>query len=418
MITTVSDSNTPSAASAGELRAALAERLRNDTVHTSAVEAAFRSVPRHLFLPGVPLEAAYADEPVYTKHDDSGAWLSAASQPRIVAMMLEQLRIESGHRILEIGAGTGYNAALMAALAGDTGRVTTLDIDQDLIDSARDHLAAAGVGTVQAVLGDGALGYPQAAPYDRVIATVGAFETPTAWLDQLAPGGRLVLPLRLAGAASRSIIFERGNGAWHSHGSQMCTFMPLRGTADDARRTIDLTGTGEVILQAHKDNDHATPADALAGVLAAPRREAWTGVLFAPGETFEWLYLWLACRLDNPIMRMNVERSAKDSSLVSPMFPTVAMATTTADGSLAYLTIRSAEPTPEGTKRYEVGVLSHGPTAQRLADRTARHITTWDTGFRTRPVTFALPDTPAESDPDAGHFLLRRPHHPLTVTWQ
>ncbi|MDT3395295.1 methyltransferase, FxLD system [Streptomyces sp. B1866] len=417
-MTTATNDSPSSFASAAELRGKLADRLRGQPVRTPAVEAALRGVPRHLFLPGVPLEAAYADEPVYTKQDGSGASISAASQPRIVAMMLEQLQLGPGHRVLELGAGTGYNAALMAAIAGETGRVTTVDVDEDLVEGARKNLAAAGVATVDVVLGDGAHGHPEAAPYDRIIATVGAYETPMAWLDQLAPDGRLVVPLRLAGAASRSIAFERGPDGWTSRGSEMCTFMPLRGIADDSRGSIDLTGTGEVTLQTHKDNNDATDQQALTGVLDTPRREAWTGVLFASMESFEWLYLWLACRLANPIMRMNVERAAKERGLVSPMSPTVAMSTTTADGSLAYLTIRPAEPAEDGGKRFEVGVIGHGPTGQQLADHVGQEISTWDRGFRARAVHFAIPHTPPAADPDAGRFVLPRPHHPVTVTWE
>jgi protein-L-isoaspartate(D-aspartate) O-methyltransferase len=184
--TTVSDA---SVASADELRAKLADRLvKDNTVRTAAVEAAFRQVRRDLFLPGIPLRDAYADEPVYTKHDGIGTRISAASQPKIVAMMLEQLQIQPGQRILELGAGTGYNAALMATATGETGQVTTVDVDADLVTGARQHLAAS-IGNVEVILADGALGHPEAAPFDRVIATVGAFEVPTAWLEQLAPGG-------------------------------------------------------------------------------------------------------------------------------------------------------------------------------------------------------------------------------------
>ncbi|WP_049575595.1 methyltransferase, FxLD system [Streptomyces sp. SBT349] len=417
MTTTVSDTNA-SSASASQLRAKLADRLREDPVRTPAIEAALRSVPRHLFLPGVSLEAAYANEPVYTKQDNAGASISAASQPLIVAMMLEQLQLQPGHRVLELGAGTGYNAALMADIAGERGHVTTVDIDEDLVDGARQHLAAAGVANVEIVLGDGALGNADAAPYDRIIATVGAFEVPPAWLDQLAPTGRLVVPLRLAGVASRSIIFERDADGWSSRGSEMCTFMPLRGIGDDARGAVDLTGTGEVTLQTHKDNDGATDQVSLSGVLDTARHEVWSGVLFAPGESFEWLYLWLACRLANPIMRMNVEPTAKERGLVTPMFPTVAMSTTTVDGSLAYLTIRPAPPAADGGKRFEVGVIGHGPTGRELAEHVGQQISTWDDGFRTRDVRFALPDTPAvAANPNAGRFLLHRSHHPITVTW-
>jgi protein-L-isoaspartate(D-aspartate) O-methyltransferase len=408
-----------SPASADEFRTKLADRLcKDNTIRTAAVEAAFRSVPRDRFLPEFEVPEAYADEPVYTKHDGTGARISAASQPKIVAMMLEQLRIEPGHRVLELGAGTGYNAALMATITGKAGHIITIDVDDDLVDNARKHLAAAGITGVDVVLVDGALGHPEAAPFDRVIATVGAFEVPTAWLEQLAPSGRLVVPVRLAGAVSRSIIFERDNGRWVSCGSEMAVFMPLRGIGDDSRRSIDLTGTGEVTLQTHQDNADATDAEALTGVFDTPRHEVWTGVHFVPMESFEWLDLWLACRLANPIMRMEVGAAAKDSGLVTPMFPAVAMATTAAGGSLAYLTIRPAEPGPDGGRRYEVGVIGHGAGGQELAEHVGTEITTWDQGFRSRSVCFAIPDTPPAAAADTGCFVLDRPNNPMTVIWE
>ncbi|MDF5758821.1 methyltransferase, FxLD system [Spongiactinospora sp. TRM90649] len=404
--------------SVSHLRNKLVDLLRGrNAVRSPAVDSAIRTVPRHLFVPGVPLEDAYANEAVYTKHDEtSAASISAASQPEIVAMMLEQLQLRPGQRVLELGAGTGYNAALIGAIVGEGGHVITIDIDQDLVDGAREHLAAASVRNVEVVLADGALGHPPAAPYDRLIATVGAFETPTSWLEQLAPGGRLVVPLRLAGAVSRSIILERDANGWADRGSEMAVFMPLRGIGDDARRTIDLTGTGEVTLQAHKDN-HECEQAALAGILNSTRHETWTGVLFGSGVSFEWLDLWLACRLDNPIMRMNVEPAAKERGLVSPMFPTVAMATATSN-SLAYLTIRTAPSAADGGKQFEVGVIGHGSAGPDLAERVRSDIVTWAQDSRTRSVRFALPDTPPAADPDHGRFVLHRPHRPITVTWE
>ncbi|MFC7482940.1 methyltransferase, FxLD system [Luedemannella flava] len=237
---------------ASSLRNALTDQLvTRGAITSSVVEDAFRSVPRHLFLPGVDTEAAYADAPIYTKYSGDGTQISAASQPGIVAVMLAQLDAQPGHRVLEAGAGTGYNAALLGAVVGDNGYVTTLDIDDDIVDGARRHLHAAGSANVEALVGDGALGYPANAPYDRVIATVGAWEVPTAWLDQLAPDGRLVVPLRLAGAASRSIAFERGEDGWTSVGSELAVFMPLRGIGDDARTEVSIDA--DVILQTHKD---------------------------------------------------------------------------------------------------------------------------------------------------------------------
>ncbi|MFF0097729.1 methyltransferase, FxLD system [Micromonospora sp. NPDC005257] len=399
-----------------DLRAALTDGLRAENIiRTPSVEAAMRATPRHLFLPGVPLELAYADAPVYTKTDGRGASISAASQPRIVAMMLEQLDVRPGHRVMEAGAGTGYNAALLAVLASDDGRVVTIDVDEDLVDGARKHLAAAGVTTADVVLGDGALGYPDGAPYDRIIATVGAYETPTAWLEQLAPDGRLVVPLRLRGAASRSIIFERYDGGWRDQGSELAVFMPLRGIGDDARRQVPITPEQDVILQVHKEQD--VDAAALVGVLDTERRKIWTDVFFPPMVPYEWMDLWLACRLDNAIMRMNVQPAATERGAVTPMFPWGAMATTHG-ADLAYLTIRPTPTRPDGSKLYEVGVIGHGPDGAGLAHQVSEEIRTWNATYRSQTVRFEIPDAPVEADPSVGCFVLPRPHHPITVTWQ
>lgn len=417
--TTAGAPTTDGPSDAVELRDALATRLVTDgVVRDEAVEAAFARVPRHLFLPGLPLADAYADAPVYTKHDGAGTRISAASQPRIVAMMLEQLQIRPGQRILELGAGTGYNAALMAAATGPSGHVTTLDIDADLVTGAREHLAAAGVGNVEVLCADGALGHSDIAPYDRVIATVGAFEIPRPWLTQLSPGGRLVAPVRLAGAASRSIAFERDTDSWTSRGSEMAVFMPLRGIGDDARRVLDLTGTGEVTLQTHKDNAHHTDPATLAGVLDTTSADTWTGVHFGSGESFEWLDLWLSCHLPNPLMRMEVAATARGRGLARPIFPTAAMATSTADGALAYLTTRPAEPSPDGARRFEVGVVGHGTHGPDLAEQVATAITTWNDTGRNRTVHFSIPDTPPSPATSADRVVLDRPSSPIIITWE
>ncbi|MER5646040.1 methyltransferase, FxLD system [Streptosporangium sp. NPDC002524] len=403
--------------SAERLRATLADRLCSQgVIQDAAVEDAFRRIPREPFLPGVPLEQVYDDNVVHTKEDGTGTSISAASQPRVVAMMLRQLAPRPGQRILEAGAGTGVNAAYMATLVGENGHVVTMDVDEDLVDGAREHLAAAGVSNVEVILGDGALGHPEGAPYDRMIATVGAFEMPTAWLEQLNPGGRLVVPLRLRGAAARSIAFERGDDCWRSVGSELAIFMPLRGgVGDDTRRTVRLTPAEEVTLEVHQDQ--MVDGDALAGVLGTERHETWTGVLFAPMECFEWLDLWLACTLGNALMRMNVQSEAKDRGRVSPMFGWGSMATVR-DGDLAYLTIRPGLPATDGGKLYEVGVVGHGPAGATLMRETADQVRIWNADYRERGVRFELPDVPVTNDPDAGRFVLNRSHHPITVIWE
>ncbi|MFE4519298.1 methyltransferase, FxLD system [Kitasatospora sp. NPDC056783] len=400
-----------------QLRSSLTDRLlAQGAIRTDAVEAAFRTVAREHFLPGFPLETAYADNPTYTKTDGSGTQISAASQPAIVALMLEQLGARPGERVFEAGAGTGVNAAYLATIVGPDGRVVAVDVDDDLVDGARKHLADAGITNVDVILGDGALGHPDAAPFDRLIATVSTSEMPTTWLQQVKRSARIVLPLRLRGTASRTIAFERGENSWVSVDDQLAVFMPLRGSMDDARRTVALTHEGDVTLQVHKDQTDAVDADLLLGILDTERHDVWTGVTIPAGTTYEYQDLWLALTLPNSLMRMSVTGNAHERG-VNPMFGWGAMATVD-DGSLAYLALRPGEPGPDGRKTYETGVIGHGPTGAALASLVADQIRTWNTGFRSRPLRFELPDTPATADPAAGRFVLDRPHHPITVIWE
>ena len=113
-------------------------------------------MPREAFLPGSGLVAAYADEPIVIKRDSDDVPISSSSQPSMMAIMLEQLEPAPGHRVLEIGTGTGYNAALLAELVGDRGLVVSVDIDQDLVEGARENLVRAGYSGVRVVCADGA----------------------------------------------------------------------------------------------------------------------------------------------------------------------------------------------------------------------------------------------------------------------
>src|SRR5882762_7605506 len=129
---------------AAAFRAALADRLiAEGAVTTPEVAAAVRAVPRHLFTPGLPLERAYANQVVFVKRDEHGVPTSSVSAPDIQAIMLEQAGIRPGMRLLEIGSG-GYNAALMAELAGPAGEVTTVDIDPAVTHRAHRCLDEAG----------------------------------------------------------------------------------------------------------------------------------------------------------------------------------------------------------------------------------------------------------------------------------
>jgi protein-L-isoaspartate(D-aspartate) O-methyltransferase len=128
-----------------KLRTALADYISGrGTFRTPRVEAAFRAVPRHLFLPGVDLKTAYTPQQIVTKRAEDGTAISSASSPNLVAEMLEALDVQPGDRVLEIGAATGINATLLAKLVGPTGTVVTIELDDDLAAGARAGLAAAG----------------------------------------------------------------------------------------------------------------------------------------------------------------------------------------------------------------------------------------------------------------------------------
>ena len=211
------------------LNQALVDELKSmGCIQTPRVEAAFQAVLRHRFIPETPLEEVYSNRVILTKQDQNGQWISSSSQPAIMAIMLEQLDLEPGQKVLEIGAGTGYNAALMAHIVGETGQVVTIDIDDDVVEAAQAHLLSAGFDHVQVICADGGYGYKDVAPFDRIILTVGASDIAPAWWEQLKPEGRMVLPLMLKGAM-KSVAFVKVSDHFSSISMKDCGFMPLRG---------------------------------------------------------------------------------------------------------------------------------------------------------------------------------------------
>ena len=162
------------------------EQLIPRGIHDEATLRAMRTVPRHLFVDDAMASAAYGDHPLPI---GSGQTIS---QPYIVAVMTEQLDLAPQDRVLEIGTGSGYQAALLAELAG-----TVISVERlaDLADRARENLARAGVGGVRVVVGDGTQGYPPEAPYDAIIVTAASPTIPEPLIDQLAEGGRLIAPV-------------------------------------------------------------------------------------------------------------------------------------------------------------------------------------------------------------------------------
>lgn len=229
-------------------RAALVREIdRSGAWHADPVwRAAFEEVPRHLFVPyyyvgsvgGFErvwcedpdpssrerwLRGAYADAPLATRVRD-GELVSSSSQPSLMAKMLTELEVRDGDAVLEIGAGTGYNAALLAHRLGE-GLVTTIDLDPEITESARQHLATAGYHPA-VVTGDGTRGVPERAPFDRIIATCTLTSIPSPWLPQCRPGARILAPL------ATGLIALRVRDAGHAEGRFLHTpayFVPLRG---------------------------------------------------------------------------------------------------------------------------------------------------------------------------------------------
>lgn len=231
------------------LRVALVARLQETrALRDPAVIRAMLTVPRHRFLPGHTLSEAYENVAITTSWE-RGAPVSSVSQPEIVALMLEQLRVKPGMRVLEVGAGSGYNAALLAELVGPTGSVISLEIDSALAADAAKRLAAAGYppGRARIVAGDGWRGWPEGAPFDRIELTVGSTDLSPEWYQQLAEGGLLVAPLWL-GATDVSVALRKRAGALASESWALCGFVRLRGegaeSAHIARLSDRLTLTG------------------------------------------------------------------------------------------------------------------------------------------------------------------------------
>ncbi|MDT0330111.1 methyltransferase, FxLD system [Nocardiopsis lambiniae] len=406
---------TTSSVDADRLRGELVDRLRQSgSIRTDAVADAFRSVPRHSFVPNASLEEAYANAPVHIKHDENGVSISCGSQPGVVAMMLEQAALEPGMRVLEVGAGTGFNAALLGHLVGPNGSVTTIDVDTDLADGARARLKENGVTNVRVLLGDGSLGHPEGAPFDRIIATVGSHDVPRAWVDQLAPGGRLIAPVRIAGDVSRSIVFEADDDQWASTDSRLCTFMPLRGggIGDDPRTVLALDEDASVLLQANQDQ--AIERAQVHEVLAEPSRTVWSGVTFGKGQPLDPMWLWLATHLPNRLSRMAATRVAVDSRLVSPGLPWGDMAgVPVVERGLAYLTLRPLEDQPD---RHELGVIGHAEAGYVLAEQMAAHVAAW-APHREEPLNFTLRYGSVPAGESATRRVMARERSSLVVTW-
>jgi len=206
------------------------EQLVARGIHDPRVLAAMRAVPRHLFVPRLDPDRAYEDHPLAIGHGQT------ISQPFIVAFMTDALGVEPGMRVLEIGTGSGYQAAVLAAMGAE---VFSIEIVPALALSARKALDAAGIrvdgplgepGVVHLSLGDGSLGWPEEAPFDRIMATAAPQEVPIALVDQLGPEGRLIVPVGSSHSQELRVV-ERHGDAIETRRILPVLFVPMTGVA-------------------------------------------------------------------------------------------------------------------------------------------------------------------------------------------
>ena len=204
----------------------LARLLAGRGIRDGRVLAAIAAVPRELFVPDDLRRDAYADRALPIGCGQT------ISQPFMVATMLEALALDGG-RVLDVGTGSGYQAALLAELADE---VVTIERVPELAAQARETLARAGYGRVEVRVGDGTLGVPERAPFDGIVVAAAAPAVPEALYDQLAPGGRLVVPVGTRRDQWLEVV-ERGEDGPRRHRSVPCRFVPLLGSEGfDERR--------------------------------------------------------------------------------------------------------------------------------------------------------------------------------------
>jgi protein-L-isoaspartate(D-aspartate) O-methyltransferase len=450
--------------SLARIRERLAARvITANRIGSTRVAAALRDVPRHLFLPGLPPESAYRDDAIVTKRDADGQPISSSSQPAIMAIMLDQLDLAPGQRVLEIGAGTGYNAALMSHIVGSDGAVVSVDIDSEVAAQAREHLASAGYQDVTVVAADGAAGYPPSAPYDRVIATVGVSDLAPPWLDELSPGGRIVVPLDVRGTqlavafqpagapepadpadpAGPAGLRDTATGYWRSVSVTPCGFMRMRGPLAGPERTVllapglSLMLPDGLMLADGKEVD----AQAVAGYLGGPPVELATGVSAGSVQVVWGLGLWLAAG-DPRACTVGEERplGARHRRVSGPGASRLARAPVRTPGMLATagivdsggIAVLTATPSSSrGTEAGDAGgargvestprllalaVAGFGPHASALAARLAAHVQAWDQAGQPGPAGLhvdAYPRSsaaePGDLEPVRGGLLIERP---------
>lgn len=414
-----SDRSAEAPAGPDAARARLASELRHHGHALSpAILAAFARVPRHVFVPEIGPAAAYRDEAFIIKCDPDGLPVSSSSQPAMMAIMLDQLGLEPGHRVLEIGTGSGYNAAVMSSVVGPGGEVVTIDIDPELVARARSSLLAAGYDAVRVKCADGGYGDPEGAPYDRIIVTAGAWDIAPAWLGQLGPAGRLVLPLSVRGV-QLSVCLERAGGVWLSTSAWRCGFVRMLGAFAGPEDVVRIGEPRALVFQISDGSavDPVALLDALAGDEAT---DELAPAALATVTDLADLDLWLTI-VAGSLDRLTVLAAPGGWLKFTPPPPfgaLVSRATKASELGLAILL--PADPAPAGGPGGNAAVRGLGPGGPALAVRLAALAGRWADAGRPGSRELEVLVWPPGHPPGrllAGHLVIQRPSVMIAAGW-
>jgi protein-L-isoaspartate(D-aspartate) O-methyltransferase len=374
----------------------------------------------------------------------------------MMAIMLDQLGLEPGHRVLEIGTGSGYNAAVMSAVVGPHGQVVSIDIDPELVERSRASLAEAGYDRVTLLCADGGFGDPAGAPFDRIIVTAGAWDIAPAWLEQVALGGLLVLPLSIRGIQLSVALQRRDvspgerprglrprdpprteNDQWVGKSAWRCGFVRMLGAFAGPESAFILDGPNGLIAQM----SDGSPVDGPGLQRALSMAPAGEQPLPPPGGHADLadLDLWLtvtAARLD----RLTVLAAPGGWLPLGSLLPFGGLVSNATDAGrlgVALLLPADAGAEPEAvhagsgqaataqpeSARTGSGALvrGFGPAGAELAAYLADLATRWVELGRPGAQELQIAVRPVNSEPSVptspGMLLLRRPSVSIEVGW-
>lgn len=236
--------------------AAEIERLQNQLLESAprslsaAVQEAFRAVPRHAFVRhylvggrmvhvteenlGQHLAMIYHNGTLLLWSDEAKRLCSTISQPTLVLLMLQQLNLAAGHKVFELGAGSGWYAGLMGHVVGASGRVYSSEIIPEIAAQAQESLAALGIANVEILPGDGGDGHAAGAPFDRAVFTAGTYDLPEAFHQQVRVGGLLQLVLKLRAGGDHLYLLEKKADCFETTRGTLCAFVPMVGKYDSS----------------------------------------------------------------------------------------------------------------------------------------------------------------------------------------